>query len=132
VIGPGATIGNNVTINHGTAIGPNVTIGANTVLKTSIVFADTTIDPGSIVTDAILGQNVTLGSGTVIEGGDASIHLNGRSYEKVTFGGIIGDNATVGANVSVLPGTRLGNNTTVASGCRLEGEIPPETRVECR
>ena len=131
-IASGATIAENATIDHGTAIGPNVTIGANTVLDNTIVFADATIEPGSVLRDTIIGQNVTLGPGSIIEGGKADVYLNETLHQNVPFGGILGDNATVGANVTITPGTRLGNEATVASGCLLDGTIPPGTNIHCR
>lgn len=131
-IDSGARIESNVTLGRGTTIGANVSVGANSYIENSIVFPDTAIAQGVILKDVIVGQNVTIGPGTVVEGGNADVVVEDTLHRDVLFGGILGDNATLGANVTVSPGTRLGNDATVASACVLDGDIQPGTRVESR
>jgi len=128
-IGVDTRIQPNATILRGTSLGDNVTIGAGAVVENAIVMDDATIGANTTIRDCIVGANATLGPGTVIEGGRADVLLGDTLHRDVRFGGIVGDNATVGAAVAITPGTRLGNDATVESQCALDGWYDPNATV---
>ncbi|UPR33083.1 acyltransferase [Vibrio cyclitrophicus] len=41
----------------------------------------------------------------------------------------IGDNVFIGANVTVLQGSKIGNNSVIGAGCTISGEIPENSIV---
>jgi Bacterial transferase hexapeptide (three repeats). len=47
----------------------------------------------------------------------------------VKFGGLIGDNATIGGNVTITPGAIVGNRVEAAAGTTLTGKIDADTQV---
>lgn len=130
-IGDNTTVRPNATVLRNAAIGDNVSVGANSVVENAIVMDDVTIDPSTTVRDCIVGANATIGTGTIAEGGRTDVLLDDTLHRDVRFGGIVGDNATVGGHVTVAPGTRLGNGSTVESRCVLEGRYDPRSTI-CR
>ncbi|WP_197087082.1 DapH/DapD/GlmU-related protein [Vibrio coralliirubri] len=41
----------------------------------------------------------------------------------------IGDNVFIGANVTVLQGSKIGSNSVIGAGCTISGEIPENSIV---
>jgi len=128
-IGSGTTVQPNATVLPGTALGDNVSVGPNAVLSNAIVLSDTTIGAGVVLHDCIVGENVTIGANTTVEGGEASQRVANEVFEGVRLGGVIGDNAFLGGNVTVAPGCHVGTATQVQSGTWLRGKVPSEADV---
>ena len=120
----------NATILNGTAIGDNVSIGPNATVSNSLLMADVTIEAGAVVKDAIVAENVTVGPNATVVGGRADVVLQDRVFRGVTLGGVLGDNARIGGDVTVLPGSFVGNGATVRHGSRIEGRIEPNGTVQ--
>ncbi len=129
VIGDDVTLGPNATIEGSTAIGDNVTIEANAVVSNAVVFPDAVIEAGSVVRDAVVAGNARVGANSTIAGGDSTIVVDGEAHENVEFGGVVGDNATLGGGVTVDPGTVIGDGTTVDAGAHVGGHIEPDAVV---
>jgi glucose-1-phosphate thymidylyltransferase len=128
-VGTGTTIQPNATVLPGTALGDNVTVEPNAVVANSIVLSDSTIGAGVVLRDCIVGENVTIGANTTVEGGQATERVAGDVFEGVRLGGVIGDNATLGGNVTVAPGTSVGTATVVEGGSWLRGHVPSNAGV---
>jgi acetyltransferase-like isoleucine patch superfamily enzyme len=45
-------------------------------------------------------------------------------HRDVRFGGIVGDNAHLGGNVTLAPGARVGNDATVEGGVLVDDDVP--------
>ncbi|MFB6360115.1 MAG: sugar phosphate nucleotidyltransferase [Halobacteriales archaeon] len=123
-IGSDATIQPNATVLSGTAIGANVRVGPNVILSNTIVLPDATIHGGAVLQDCIVGANASVGPNTTVEGGTTTAYADGVAHEGVRLGGVIGDNATVGGNVTLLPAASIGTRSTVESGSVVDGTIP--------
>ena len=123
VLDDNVTVYPGAAVLRGASIGENVSIGANAVIEDSVIFPDVTIGPGAVVRDCIIGSNATVGSNTTIEGGRADLTLGDKIHRNVTFGGIVGDNAELGGNVTVRPGTIIGEGATVESGTVVSDQI---------
>lgn len=76
-----------------------------------------------------LGNNVNIGQNTTIT---TTNHYK-YDYRKLshTKGIEIGDNVWIGANVSIVAGTKIGSNVTIGAGCFISGEIPDNCTVVC-
>ncbi|WP_336024880.1 sugar phosphate nucleotidyltransferase [Halobellus salinisoli] len=109
-IRPGATV------LPGTSLGENVEVGSNAVLSNCVVLADATVGDGAVVRDCVIGENAIIGPNATIEGGDTDVVVDGVVHSDVRLGGVIGDNTTISGNVTVSPGTVIGNDATVESG----------------
>ncbi|AXG06289.1 glucose-1-phosphate thymidylyltransferase [Haloplanus rubicundus] len=129
-IGEDTVIHPQATVLGGVSLGDNVSIGAGAILKNTILLSDVTINSGTVMTDCIVGANTTLGPNTTVEGGRADVVLSETIHHDVTLGGLIGDNVAGGGNVTITPGTIVGNNATLDSGTYVSGRIEDSSHVQ--
>jgi glucose-1-phosphate thymidylyltransferase len=125
-----ATIGPNATLRGGTTLGANVTVGANAVLSNTVVLQDATISDGAIVRDCIVSENATIGPGTTVTGGRTRVIIDGTVHEDVHLGGVIGDNAQIGGDVTIRAGTIIGDDVVINDSAVVEGRIEPRTVID--
>lgn len=74
-----------------------------------------------------IGNNVNIGQNSIIT---TTNHYK-YDHRKLshTKGVVIGNNVWVGANVSIVAGTEIGDNVTIGAGCFISGKIPSNTTV---
>ena len=116
-------LGPTVTIGGATAIGSNVTVGANAVVENSVVFPDAVISPGAVVRDAIVASNAQIGPNVTVVGGPATVVVEDTVHRNVEFGGVIGDNATIGGGATLTDGAIVGDGARAAGGIVVDGRI---------
>ncbi|MFB6131411.1 MAG: sugar phosphate nucleotidyltransferase [Salinigranum sp.] len=114
---------------RGTAIGDNVWIGANAVITNCVILPDATIEAGAVLTDCVVGAGAHVGPNATAEGGATDVVVDGTHHRDVRFGGLIGDRATLGGNVTIERGAILGNEVDIGGGSAVSGSIPSGTRV---
>ena len=129
VVGDGVVVQPQATVLGGVTLGDNVSVGAGAVVENSILLPDSTVESGAIVNDCIVGANAAIGPNTTVEGGTADVVLDDTVHRNVRFGGLTGDNADVGANVTVTPGAIVGNDATVDSATLVTGRIEDGSHV---
>lgn len=95
--------------------GTNVTLGENTYINMNCSF----IDDGKIT----VGKAVLVGPNTVIATVGHPIKPDMRKY-MYTDSVVIGDNCWIGANVTICPGTSIGENTVIGAGSVVTKNIP--------
>ncbi len=128
-------------------IGRNTIIGNHTMIRTSHIGQQCVIGFGSDVTrsyigdlswlhtnyigDSVLGENVSLGAGTVLanlrldEGEIHSVVKKEKiSTQRTKLGAIIGDNVRIGVNCSIMPGVKIGKNAAIGAGVILDQDVP--------
>ena len=114
---------------RGTAIGDNVWIGANAVITNSVILPDATVHPGTVLADCVVGESAQVGPNVTAEGGVTDVVVDDTLHTDVRFGGLIGDRARVGGNVTIQPGAILGNEVEIGSGAVVADTVPTGTRV---
>jgi len=135
VVATAAIIGDDVTVHPqaailpGVTLGDNVSVGPGAVLENAVVLSDATINAGAVLTDCIIGANTTIGPNTTVEGGRTDVVLSDAVYHDVTFGGLLGDNVSVGGNATVEPGTIIGNHATIGSASLVSGRVDDNATV---
>lgn len=129
LVGPGCEIGAGAVVRAGTCLRENVRIGANATVERSILDTDVTVGANALLRDTILGPGVRIGSGTVSPGRSATVVVNGRRFLDRRLGGVIADRATVGANVTIVPGTRIAPEATVEHGATVRDQVPKGAQV---
>jgi glucose-1-phosphate thymidylyltransferase len=127
-IGEDCDIGPSVTILPSTSIGDSVRIGSHSEVRNSIIMSDARMGSASIVSDSVIGASCILGDLLVVETGHAVVDLEG-AFERVEFGAIIADDATMGSRVLAFPGTVVGTGARIGSGASIRGWIERESRV---
>ena len=128
-IGSDAHLQSGARLLRGTAIGDNVWIGANAVITNSVILADATVKPGTVLADCVVGENAQVGPNVTAEGGLTDVVIDETLHTDIRFGGLIGDRARVGGNVTVEPGTILGNEVEIGGGAVVGGRVPSGTRI---
>jgi glucose-1-phosphate thymidylyltransferase len=128
-IGSDAHLGPGGRLLRGTAIGDSVWIGANAVITNSVILPDATVHPGSVLTDCVVGEGAQVGPNVTAEGGETDVVIDGQFHGDVRFGGLIGDRARVGGNVTVAPGAIIGNEVDIGGGATVAESVPSGTRI---
>ena len=137
IIGP-AWIGANTQIRPGAYIRGNVIVGEGCVLgnacefKNCLLMDRVQVPHFSYVGDSILGNGAHFGAGVIcsnlrLDQQPIVVRLSEATYETglKKFGAIVGDNAEVGCNAVLNPGTLLGPRALVMPAMAFSGYLPP-------
>jgi len=120
-IGDDFSTGHNVLIRENTRIGNNVAIGSSTVIEGTCTLGNNI----RIQSMVFIPTNTSIGNGVFI--GPNSILTNDRyppAGKPGLKGPVIEDDVTIGANVTILPGVRLGRGSAVAAGAVVTKDVP--------
>lgn len=145
IIGP-AWIGAGTEIRPGAFIRGNVIAGAGCVLGNASEFKNCLLLDGvqaphyNYVGDSILGNKAHLGAGVIcsnlrLDQGEVVVRLaDGASVPTGLrkFGAVLGDQAEVGCNAVLNPGTLLGPRALVMPCTPFSGYLPPATIARTR
>lgn len=144
IIGP-AWIGAGTEIRPGAFIRGNVIAGEGCVLGNACEFKNCLLMDGvqaphfNYVGDSILGNRAHLGAGAIcsnyrLDHGVVAVHLPGGAVDTGLrkFGAIIGDDAEVGCNAVLNPGTLLGPRSLVMPAIAFGGVLAPSTIARVR
>ncbi|MBI3413271.1 MAG: N-acetyltransferase [Candidatus Aenigmarchaeota archaeon] len=131
VIYSGSKLGNNVTTGHNALVRENTTIGNDCMIGTNtIVENDCVIGNGTrlqtgvyIPTNTKIGKNVFIGPHTVMTN-DPTL---GRV--KKLCGPTIEDNVSIGANCTILPKVRIGENAIIGAGSVVTKDVEKNSVV---
>lgn len=124
VIGAGAKIGPFAHLREGNVIGAGSKVGNFVELKKAHVGNKTNVSHLSYVGDAVLGDNVNVGAGTITANYD---HLTKRK-ERTT----ICDGVSVGSNTVLVAPVELGEESVVAAGTVVTKPVPAGALVVAR
>jgi NDP-sugar pyrophosphorylase family protein len=144
LIGP-AWIGARTEIRPGAYIRGNVIVGEDCVLGNSCEFKNCVLMDGvqvphfSYVGDSVLGNRAHLGAGAIcsnlrLDQRPIVVNTADATYETGLrkFGAIIGDQAEVGCNAVLNPGTLLGPRALVMPAMAFSGFLPAATIAHSR
>jgi NDP-sugar pyrophosphorylase family protein len=132
-----AWIGANCQIRHGAYIRENVIVGAGSVIgnsteiKNSVLFKGCQVPHFNYVGDSILGARVHLAAGVIV----SNLKLNGDFITVAAgdvvlttgmrkFGALIGDEAEIGCNAVLNPGSIIGRRCLIYPGVAWRGVLP--------
>jgi NDP-sugar pyrophosphorylase family protein len=144
LIGP-VWIGARTEIRPGAFIRPNVIAGEGCVLGNSSEFKNCLLMDGvqaphfNYVGDSILGNRAHLGAGAIcsnyrLDHKAVLVHLASGSVDTGLrkFGAVLGDDAEVGCNAVLNPGTLLGQKALVMPAIAFGGVLPASTIARVR
>ena len=123
VLAGNVRIGPNATLSGATAVGSNVTVAANAVVENSVVFPDAVIGPGAVVRDAVVAGNAQIGPNATITGGASTVVVGDAVHRNVTFGGVVGDNTSIGGGATLTDGAVVGDDVRADAGVVIDGYI---------
>lgn len=122
VIGPGASVGPFARVRPGTELMVNARVGNFVEIKNSRVGASSKINHLSYVGDAILGNSVNIGAGTI------TCNYDGKNKHQT----IIGDRVMVGSDTQLIAPVRVGHGATIGAGTTVVRDVEPNELVHNR
>ncbi|QLH76819.1 NTP transferase domain-containing protein [Halosimplex rubrum] len=123
VVGPDCEVGPGSVVGPNAALGQNVTVGANATVRNSVLDTDTRVESGSTLIDAVTGEDVTLGAGTVVPGGPADVRVGREVFRDQRLGAVVADRVTAEGDASFSPGTLVGPGAHIGTSVRASGRI---------
>jgi len=120
-IGDNFSTGHNVMIREHTTIGNNVAIGTSSIIEGTCELGSNI----SIQSMVFIPTKTFIGNGVFI--GPNAILTNDRyppTGKPELKGPVIEDKVAIGANVTILPGVRLGCGSAVAAGSIVTKDVP--------
>jgi len=131
IIGKNCVIGPNAYLRPYSTIGDNCKIGNSSEIKASIIMNYTAVPHLSYIGDSIIGEHVNLGCGTVtanvrLDKKNISMEIKGNLLQthKRKLGAIIGDFASLGINVNIMPGKCIGSYCEIGSNTIVSQNVP--------
>jgi len=121
-IGEGASVGPYARIRPGTILNENTKIGNFVETKNAIFGKGSKASHLAYIGDAVLGENVNIGAGTIF------CNYDGVNKHKTT----IGDNVFVGSNSVLVAPLTLADNTFVAAGSSISSDVPADSLAIAR
>lgn len=113
---PGATIGLNCNICDGVFVENDVTVGNDVTVKCGVQLWD-----GVTLEDNVfVGPNATFTN---------DIHPRSKIYPEKFLRTVVEEGASIGANVTILPGIRIGRNAMIGAGAVVTRSVPPNAIV---
>ena len=128
VIGEGCEIGPGTVIFPYTSIGNNVVIEAYTQLRNCIIGDSVQIGSHSHITDTIVGEGTSFGPHLSAISANTTILINGEAI-KIKCGSLVSDNVRIGAQVTLRPGSMIGQGAHIGSLNSIQEEIPESAEV---
>ncbi|OGY26336.1 MAG: hypothetical protein A2Z42_03345, partial [Candidatus Woykebacteria bacterium RBG_19FT_COMBO_43_10] len=141
IIGSNCEIKEGVLIRGGVIIGDNCVIGHGCEIKHSIMMSGTTIAHFNYIGDSVIGNRVNFAAGALtanFKHGTKNEIVNIENGGKKTptglrkFGSLVGDEAKIGCNAVLDPGTIIGKGTIVYPLAAIRGSIPANKIVKYR
>ncbi len=126
-IGDNFQTGQGISLREDNHIGNYVSIGTNTVLEFGNRIGDySRIHSNCFLEMVRVGRNVFIGPNVVF---CDDPHPPCPRYKECKGGAIVEDNVRIGANTTVLPGVRIGENSLIGAGSVLTKDVPENSVV---
>ncbi|MBO5285707.1 MAG: UDP-N-acetylglucosamine pyrophosphorylase [Clostridia bacterium] len=114
----------------GVFLGKNSVVGNSTEVKNSILLSGVTVPHYNYVGDSILGKNAHFGAGVIasnLKSDKSEVYIKNNTVSMPTglkkCGAFVGDNAEVGANTVLSPGSVIGKNASIYPLSHVRGVI---------
>lgn len=117
VIGNDVEIGPFAYIRPGSEIAEDVKIGRFVEIKNAKVGQESKIPHLSYIGDALIGNNVNVGCGTI------TVNYDGKEKHLTT----IHDEAFIGCNANLVAPVTIGKGSLIAAGSTITNEVPEES-----
>ena len=114
-IGPDAVVGPYARLRPGTKLGPGVHIGNFVEVKNSQIAAGSKANHLAYVGDAVIGERVNVGAGTI------TCNYDGANKHKT----IIEDDVFIGSDTQLVAPVTVGRGATLGAGTTLTKNAPP-------
>jgi len=119
-IGDNSHIGDFCIIRKGAKIGKNCKFTAYCEIRDNVIIGENTSmgSRGTISANAIIGSNTVIKYSFVLTD---TPNLEDNNFKNVNG---IGDNVLIGANVTLMPGFKIGDNSIIGACSQVRADIP--------
>jgi UDP-N-acetylglucosamine diphosphorylase / glucose-1-phosphate thymidylyltransferase / UDP-N-acetylgalactosamine diphosphorylase / glucosamine-1-phosphate N-acetyltransferase / galactosamine-1-phosphate N-acetyltransferase len=132
IIGKNCQIRHNAYIREAVIIGNDCVVGNSSELKNCLLFNHANVPHFNYVGDSILGYRAHLGAGVKISNvklvqGNVLVEVEGKPIDTGLrkFGALVGDNAEVGCNAVLNPGSIIGRGSVIYPNTNWRGVLTP-------
>jgi NDP-sugar pyrophosphorylase family protein len=139
IIGANCEVRSGAYVRGDVLVGDRAVVGHTTELKNCLLFDQANVPHFAYVGDSILGWKAHLGAGVKISNLKVTrtpvvVTIDGQRYETglLKFGAILGDEAEIGCNSVLNPGTLVGKRTLAYTNLSMFGYYPPDSMVKLR
>jgi len=133
IIGRNCQIRHNAYIREQVILGDDCVVGNACEVKNAIFFNHAVVPHFNYVGDSILGWKAHLGAGVKISNvklapGNVSVEVGGRRVDTGLrkFGALVGDEAEIGCNAVLSPGSIIGRGSVVYPNTHWRGVLEPD------
>ncbi len=137
IVGRNCEIRHNAYIREHVIIGDGCVVGNSTEIKHSLLFNGAVAPHFNYVGDSILGCKAHLGAGVVLSNfkslpGNITLQIDGQPFDTGLrkFGALLGDNAEVGCNCVLNPGSIIGRGSVIYPASNWRGILPANMIVK--
>ena len=131
IIGRNCQIRHNAYIREQVIVGDDCVVGNSCELKNALLFNHCQVPHFNYVGDSILGYKAHLGAGAILSnvklaGGNVVVRAGDRTWDTGLrkFGALLGDQAEVGCNAVLNPGSIIGRSGIVYPLTNWRGVLP--------
>jgi NDP-sugar pyrophosphorylase family protein len=131
IIGRNCQIRHNAYLRENVILGDNCVVGNSSEIKNSLFFNHAGAPHFNYIGDSILGHKAHLGAGVKISNiklfkGNIAVEMNGKPFDTGLrkFGAMLGDNAEVGCNAVLNPGSVVGRGAIIYPNVFWRGVLP--------
>mgnify|MGYP001495333889 CR=1 FL=1 len=127
-IGENFQTGNKANIRELNQIGDDVSIGTHSVIEHHITIGNNVRIHSQVFVPeySTLENDCWIGPNVVLTNARYPKHVSAKDELR---GPLIGNNAKIGANVTILPGVTIGKNSLIGAGCVVTKHVAPDTIV---
>ena len=132
IIGRNCQIRHNAYIRETVIIGDDCVVGNSCELKNSLLFNRAVAPHFNYIGDSILGHKAHLGAGVKISNiklvpGSITVRMDGQSFDTGLrkFGALLGDQADIGCNAVLNPGSIIGRGSVIYPNTNWRGVLRP-------
>jgi bifunctional UDP-N-acetylglucosamine pyrophosphorylase/glucosamine-1-phosphate N-acetyltransferase len=136
-LGKRCQVGPNSYLRPYSSLGDDVKVGAGCEVKNSIVMKGTRIPHLSYVGDSIIGDDCSLGAGTItanlrFDEAEVKTRVRGAwvNSGRKKLGAILGNGVRTGVNVSTFPGVKIGRGAWIGPGAIVDQDVPSNARYK--
>lgn len=133
IIGRNCQLRHNAYVREDVIIGDGCVVGNSCEFKNALLFNNVQVPHFSYVGDSILGYKAHLGAGVKISNlkltpGNIAVEWQGKTIDTGLrkFGAMIGDQAEVGCNAVLNPGSVIGRDSLVYPNTNWRGVLAPD------
>ncbi len=137
IIGRNCQIRHNAYIREQVIIGDNCVVGNSCEVKNALLFNEAVAPHFNYIGDSILGWGAHLGAGVKISNvkfgpGNVTVDLDGQPFDTGLrkFGALVGDQADIGCNAVLNPGSIIGRGAVVYPNTNWRGILPANMIVK--